>query len=308
MNGTRRSRRRVSGIMLLDKPLGWSSNQALQQVKRWLNADKAGHTGSLDPLATGMLPLCFGEATKLAGYMLEADKTYLAGVQFGSRTSTGDAEGEVVEVCSQHLTAAEIEAVLPRFRGDIEQIPPMYSALKRDGKPLYTLAREGIEVVREPRRVRIESIELVGFDPAAQRGELAVTCAKGTYIRVLAEDLARAAGNCAHLCALRRSHVEPFGSWPMVTVGALQAAFEQGGSEALDGFLQGPLAALAHWPQIAVDAQRADWLAHGQAVRRPAQVELPLGLVAVVDAQGVLLGIAESNAEGNLMPRRWLCR
>lgn len=308
MNGTRRARRRVSGVMLLDKPLGWSSNQALQQVKCWLNADKAGHTGSLDPLATGMLPLCFGEATKLAGYMLEADKTYLAGVQFGSRTSTGDAEGEVVETCGQRLTAADIEAVLPRFRGEIDQIPPMYSALKRDGRPLYSLARDGVEVEREPRRVHIESIELVGFDAAAQRGELAVTCTKGTYIRVLAEDLARAANSRAHLCALRRTHVEPFGRQPMVTVATLQAAFERGGNEALDGFLLSPLAALAHWPRVTVDAQRADWLAHGQAVRRPAQVELPLGLVTVVDAQGVLLGIAESNAEGNLMPRRWLCR
>ena len=177
-------RRPVHGILLLDKPLGLSSNQALQQVKRLLRAEKAGHTGSLDPLATGMLPLCFGQATKLCGLLLESDKRYLATARFGERTATGDAEGEVIARSDASLlTPQGLQQAVARFIGVIEQVPPMYSALKRDGRPLYELAREGLEVERAPRKVQIHALQMGRFEPASC--EFDIRCSKGTYIRTL---------------------------------------------------------------------------------------------------------------------------
>jgi len=193
----------MDGAVLVDKPVGLSSNRVLQEVKKLFGARKAGHAGTLDPLASGLLVVLFGEATKLSSVLLDADKEYVASVKLGEATATGDAEGEVVERSDVAVGAGEIAAALERFRGDIEQVPPMYSALKRDGVPLYKLARRGETVERPARRVRIEELELREFQPHLV--ELRIRCSKGTYVRTLAEDLGRALGTCAHLAALRRT-------------------------------------------------------------------------------------------------------
>ena len=195
----------VHGVLLLDKPVGWSSNDALIKAKRLLNALKAGHTGTLDPFATGLLPLCFGEATKFSQDLLEADKTYEAVVHFGIVTNTGDTEGEVLSTRAVDVTPEQIEAVLEKFRGPIEQVPPMHSALKRDGKPLYEYARAGITLEREARQVTIHQLELLSYEAPFLR--IRVMCSKGTYIRVLGEDIGAELGCGAHLNQLRRTGV-----------------------------------------------------------------------------------------------------
>ena len=203
--------RALDGVVLLDKPAGLTSNQALQAVRRLFGASKGGHTGTLDPFATGVLPLCLGEATKFSADLLNADKSYVATVCFGSRTDTGDLTGEVVENTTHLPTLAALEAVLAQFDGESEQIPPMYSALKRDGQPLYKLARAGIEVARQPRKIHLSQLAWSNVTCDAQgavmRADLAVRCSKGTYIRTLAEDIAHAVGSRAHLVALRRTQV-----------------------------------------------------------------------------------------------------
>lgn len=200
-------RLKIDGVLLLDKPAGLSSNDVLVRAKRLLNAEKVGHTGTLDPFATGLLPLCFGEATKFAQDLLEADKTYEAVLHLGIRTDTGDTEGNVLSQCRPDVSEALFRSILPRFTGEILQTPPMYSALKRDGKPLYEYARAGITLEREARPVTIRALELIRFD--APYAHVAVTCSKGTYIRVLAEDIGNALGCGAHLNALRRTAVGP---------------------------------------------------------------------------------------------------
>ena len=298
MSKTRAPRRKVDGILLLDKPLGLSSNTALQIVRRLYNADKAGHTGSLDPLATGLLPVCLGEATKLCGYLLDADKRYRARVRLGARTSTGDAEGEVVATSDPAaVSRADLEAVLPRFLGQISQIPPMYSALKRDGEPLYRLARAGIEVERAPRQVRISELRLLQW--SGTEFEFEVACSKGTYARTLAEDLASAVGQQAHLVALRRTGLEPFDAAAMVGLERLE---QLAGEAERDPLLLSPAAAVRDWPRLEVDAELARRLAHGQTVRAGEGT----GLRAVFGAEGRLLGIAEADGAGILAPRRWL--
>lgn len=217
----KRVRDLVDGVLLLDKPVGLSSNDALIKAKRVLNAKKAGHTGTLDPFATGLLPLCFGEATKFSQDLLEADKTYLATVHLGVRTDTGDTEGQVLQTYPVDVTVAQIEAVLARFRGPIAQVPPMYSALKRDGKPLYEYARAGIVLEREARNVIIHKLELVSYEAPFLKIE--VTCSKGTYIRVLGEDIGAALGCGAHLNALRRIGVGALRAEEMITAEALLA-------------------------------------------------------------------------------------
>lgn len=301
MSKPRRPRRAVTGILLLDKPLGISSNAALQRVKFLYQADKAGHTGSLDPLATGVLPICLGEATKLCGVLLDADKSYTAVGELGSRTSTGDAEGAIVETSPVSMTQALLDRVRPQFLGEIEQVPPMYSALKRDGERLYELARRGEEVERPARAIRIHELTLTLQGERAIRAE--VRCSKGTYIRTLVEDIARATGHCAHLTALRRTAVSPFEALPLVSFEALEAAFEQGGLDALDRLLLAPAQALSHWPQLRIDDTRARYLAQGQAVR-VAGLEASERL-AVLDESGRLLGLAEAGAGGVVAPRRW---
>lgn len=203
--GRRRKGLKIDGVLLLDKPVGLSSNSALQKARRLLNAQKAGHTGTLDPLASGLLPLCFGEATKFSADLLNADKEYLTTVKFGEKTSTGDSEGEVIFSAEPKFSFKEFCDVLNRFRGEIVQIPPMYSALKKDGVPLYKLARKGEEIEREPRKVVISSLDIVDFQPPEVT--LLVRCSKGTYIRTLGEDIGSALGCGAHLKTLRRTGI-----------------------------------------------------------------------------------------------------
>ena len=292
-------RRKLDGILLLDKPLGLSSNQALQQAKRLFRAEKAGHTGNLDPLATGLLPVCFGEATKLSGLLLDADKRYVATARFGAKTATGDAEGEVVahsdpEALDLDLLAQSIE----RFHGPIRQVPPMYSALKRDGKPLYELARQGVEVERMPRDVVIHDLVLVsreGHDLV-----LDVRCSKGTYIRTLVEDLAAAVGQCAHLVGLRRTEAGPFHGLPMWTLEALSAA----DPAARDGWLVPMAAAVRDWPQVRVDEAALRALQKGQSIPMDG---LPAGVdVAVLAGDGELRAVGRAEPSGRLAPKRWL--
>jgi tRNA pseudouridine55 synthase len=217
----KKSRDLVDGVLLLDKPVGLSSNDALIKAKRVLNAKKAGHTGTLDPFATGLLPLCFGEATKFAQDLLEADKTYEAVVHLGIITTTGDTEGATIETRDVDVTAEQIEAALARFRGPILQVPPMYSALKRDGKALYEYAREGITLARDARPVTVHGLELIGYE--APFLTIRVTCSKGTYVRVLGEDIGAALGCGAHLNALRRTGVGALTGEQMITLEQLQA-------------------------------------------------------------------------------------
>jgi tRNA pseudouridine55 synthase len=286
---------------VLDKPSGMSSNAALQHFKRLYRATKAGHTGALDPLATGVLPVCLGQATKLSGYLLDADKRYRVRAALGACTTTGDVEGEVTRRSDvAALTRARLEAALPAFTGEILQRPPMYSALKRDGRPLYELARAGVEVEREPRPVRISALRLTAFEPGAF--ELDVQCSKGTYVRTLVEELAAAAGQCAHVSALRRVEAGPFREADLVTPQALEGAAERG-SGALEGLLLPPLAGLGAFPRVDVDARTAERLARGQAVDSPAGAP---GMVAVTGPGGDLLGLAQRGPDGRLAPRRWM--
>ena len=238
------ARRAVHGVLLLDKPLGWSSNDALQKAKRLFRAEKAGHTGTLDPLASGLLPLCFGAATKFSQVSLDADKRYLATLRLGQRTSTGDGEGEVVQRREVALDRATITAAIAHFVGTIEQLPPMHSALKHEGRALYDYARRGISVERQPRRVSVHHIELVDWQHDTL--VLDVSCSKGTYIRTLAEDLGERLGCGAHLAALRRTASGAFGVDDALTLEALTAMDEA----QRDAQLQCADALLAHWPRV----------------------------------------------------------
>ncbi|HSN52585.1 MAG TPA: tRNA pseudouridine(55) synthase TruB, partial [Woeseiaceae bacterium] len=235
-------------MLLLNKPAGLTSNQALQRVKRLLNARKAGHTGSLDPAATGMLPLCFGEATKVCAFLLDADKTYRVTAKLGTATDTGDATGSVVESADvPEMTAAEWDAVLQRFHGESLQVPPMYSALKKDGKRLYELARKGETVERAPRPIRIDEIELL--EAAGTRLVFRVHCSKGTYVRSLVEDIARAAGTVAHTARLHRETVADFGAGEMLDLQALEDAAAEGPAALRDSLLP-PDRALTGLPAV----------------------------------------------------------
>ncbi|PKF70176.1 tRNA pseudouridine(55) synthase TruB [Pseudomonas fluvialis] len=300
MAQVKRVRRQVNGVLVLDKPRGMSSNQALQKVRWLLNAEKAGHTGSLDPLATGVLPLCFGEATKFSQYLLDADKGYETLAQLGVTTTTGDAEGEVLERRPVALTAEQIEAALQGFRGPIQQIPPMYSALKKDGQPLYKLARAGEVVEREARSVTIARLELLAWQGEQLR--LAVDCSKGTYIRTLVEDLGQQLGCGAHVAELRRTQAGPFSLAQAVSLEALEAAHAESGSEALDAFLLPVDSGLQHWPLVELSAHSAYYWLHGQPVRAPGAPAF--GLLRVVDEQGRFIGIGEVSDDGRLAPRR----
>ncbi|MCP1643485.1 tRNA pseudouridine55 synthase [Pseudomonas citronellolis] len=300
MAQVKRIRRAVNGVLVLDKPRGMSSNQALQKVRWLLNAEKAGHTGSLDPLATGVLPLCFGEATKFSQYLLDADKGYETVAQLGVTTTTGDAEGEVLEERQVTVGREALEALLPRFRGEIEQVPPMYSALKKDGQPLYKLARAGEVVEREARSVTIARLDLLAFE--APCATLAVSCSKGTYIRTLVEDLGRELGCGAHVAALRRTQAGPFGLAQAVTLEELVQVHAEGGNEALDRFLLPVDAGLEHWPLLQLSEHSAYYWLHGQPVRAP---EAPkFGMLRVQDHEGRFIGIGEVTDDGRIAPRR----
>ena len=293
-------RRQVNGVLVLDKPLGLTSNAALQKVRWLLNAEKAGHTGSLDPLATGVLPLCFGEATKFSQYLLDADKGYETLMQLGATTTTGDAEGDVLERRPVNVAGTDIETVLPQFRGDIRQIPPMYSALKRDGQPLYKLARAGEVVERAPRSVTIARLDLL--DCCSGQARLQVECSKGTYIRTLVEDIGRVLGCGAYVAELRRTQAGPFGLAQSVTLEQLEQAHAEGGSAALDKFLQPVDSGLQHWPLLQFTEHSAYYWLHGQPVRA---ADAPrFGWVRVQDHQGRFIGIGEVSDDGRIAPRR----
>jgi len=298
-------RRPVDGLLLLDKPGGLTSNAALQWVRRLYRARKAGHTGSLDPLATGMLPVCLGETTKLSPYLLGADKTYRVTMALGERTNTGDADGEVIERSAvQALDRIALERVIPQFTGEVSQVPPMYSALKQGGRRLYELARAGLEVERPPRVVTIHEIVLESDDPA--RPMLRVRCSKGTYIRTLVEDLAMAAGSLAHVAALRRLSVEPYPESALRSMEELEALAAQG-EAALDAILLGPDQVLAHWPAVRLGAAESLCLRQGQLVMPGSPAAgLAAGLVRVADHLGEFLGIGELLPDGRLAPRRLL--
>lgn len=289
--------RNVDGIFLLDKPQGMSSNAALQQVKRAYGARKAGHTGSLDPLASGLLPICLGEATKVSGFLLDATKGYDFTCRLGISTSTGDAEGEVLaERPVPAPSTARIEETLARFRGEISQVPPMYSALKVGGQRLYDLARRGITVDRQPRGVTIHELELLDWD-AAHLG-LRVTCSKGTYVRSLAEDIGEQLGCGAHVIALRRTLASPFRLEE--ALGLEEVAARAGDIAALDARLLPTDAALGHWPAVVVEDDAARRLCHGQ----PVPVQAQPGQVRLYNDAQEFLGIGEVNARGGLSLRR----
>jgi len=291
----RKSGRDVHGIILLDKRLGVSSNQALQEVRRLLNANKAGHTGALDPLATGVLPLCFGEATKVSALMLDDDKHYTVTLRLGVMTDTGDSEGQIVaQMPVPSFTEAELRACLLKFSGEIEQIPPMYSALKYQGKKLYELAREGKTVDRQARRITIYALNLLGFDHDSIT--LDVSCSKGTYIRSLAEDIGQALGSCATVTALRRTAAGIFGIEKTHTWPQLQSM----DSEELMGTLIPVDAPLADIPAIALSAEQALRIQQGQQIN----IDHRLGGSVRLYCKQTFLGLGEILLNGKLAPKK----
>ena len=289
--------RDLDGILILDKPAGMTSNQALQRVKKLLCARKAGHCGSLDPLATGVLPLCLGQATKFSSYLLEADKTYLADCRLGQTTTTADAEGEIIDECEVAVERAQIEAILSRFRGDIQQVPPMYSALKHQGKRLYQLARAGEQVERKPRSVRIHKLELKDIDGPLIR--LEVSCSKGTYIRSLAEDIGAALGCGAHLAGLRRSAAKPFQEQDSITLERLQELVE---TKQVDDRLLPVSAALSQFPELVLDSQDGCLIRQGKVL--PLAAEVVAGLYRLNLENGEFIGLGEALSEGRLKAKR----
>ena len=299
--GRRRVRGRdVSGILLLDKPSGITSNDALQQVKRLYFAKKAGHTGSLDPLASGVLPICMGEATKVSAFLLDADKRYQVRCQLGVRTATADAEGEVLETRPVGVYNREqLETALEEFRGSIEQIPPMYSALKHQGQRLYKLARQGVEVEREPRPVEIYELTVAG------QGEdwldINVHCSKGTYVRTLAEDIGDRLGCGAHVSALRRTAVGPYGDNMLVGLETLRELKEKDMSS-MDTLLLPIESALTQWPDVDLSTDAAFYLQQGQPVLVP---HAPTsGWVRLYEGNRSFLGMGEILDDGRVAPRR----
>jgi tRNA pseudouridine55 synthase len=292
----------VDGLLLLNKPPGMTSNRALQLVRRLLNAKKAGHTGSLDPSATGMLPLCFGEATKVCAFLLEADKTYRVTARLGTATSTGDADGgeTIATAAVPELSFEAWDEILQGFTGESMQVPPMYSALKKDGKRLYELARKGETVEREPRPIRVDEVSLL--EVAGTRLVFRVTCSKGTYVRTLVEDIAKRAGTVAHTVRLHRESVGDFRAEDMIDLAAVTAQADAD-REGLKESLLAPDVALAGMPAVTL-ADEADGprFSGGQAVKGPAQGAA--GLVRVYAASGEFLGVGERSGDGSIAPRR----
>jgi tRNA pseudouridine55 synthase len=294
----------VDGILVLDKPAGLSSNQALQRAKWLYFAQKAGHTGSLDPLATGVLPLCFGEATKFSQFLLEADKAYQSTFVLGEATDSGDAEGEVLATAdASALSEARVAAELAQFRGEIEQIPSMYSALKHGGKPLYKLAREGVEVERKARRVVVSQLDLLAFRPGP-RAELDIylECSKGTYVRSIAEDLGQALGCGAHVSALRRTRAGPYTLADSVTLTALEGLKERDQLAEMDKLLAPADSALEGFPLVTLTESAGFYMRQGQPVMVPNAPSN--GMVRVALETGEFLGVGEILDDGRVAPRR----
>ena len=292
----KRIKRNINGVILLDKPLGYSSNQALQKVKWLFQAAKAGHTGTLDPLATGLLPICLGEATKYAQYVTDAYKTYAAMIKLGATTTTGDAEGEVLSTASVNVTQAAFEAVCQQFLGEISQIPPMYSALKHEGKALYTYAREGVDIARQPRLITIKAIAVNEF--SGEVAQIIVTCSKGTYIRTLAEDIGAALGCGAHLIGLRRTETAGYLLAQAVTIEQLEAMT----AEARDAQLLPVDSAIEALPKIVLEKEAAFFLLQGQAVWQAGKI--PNSELRLYDENNQFLGLGFLQDDGKIAPKR----
>jgi len=295
------NQRRVNGILLLDKPTGLTSNAALQQVKKLFRARKAGHTGSLDPLASGLLPICLGEATKVSAFLLDADKQYQVTCKLGERTTTADAEGEVVETRPvDGVSEKQLRKVMAHYLGDIEQIPPMYSAVKHQGQRLYKLARQGIEVEREPRPITIHEMNLLDFQlPLA---EISLRCSKGTYVRTLVEDIGEELGCGAHVTGLRRLGVGPYNETGLVTLSTLEQLRAKGGEAALDKLLLPMESGLAQWPGVRLSSDAAFYLRQGQPVLVPRAPTT--GWVRLYEGESRFMGMGEILDDGRVAPRR----
>lgn len=299
MTRSPREYRDIDGILILDKPMGLSSNQALQQLRRLYRARKAGHCGSLDPLASGVLPVCLGQATKFSSYLLGAHKTYRACCRLGQTTTTGDAEGEVIDRRPVAVDPQQLTRVLQQFVGQIEQVPPMYSALKHQGRRLYQLAREGKEVEREPRRVEIFELELLAFEGDSL--EIEVCCSKGTYIRTLAEDIGKSLGCGAYLTALRRTAVDSLQEKNSFTLARLQQIASQDIS-LLDPLLLPVSAALTQFTELQLDADECLDISHGKRIKLR---EFPgAGLYRLVSSDGAFIGLGEVGLDAELAAKR----
>jgi len=303
----RRQRGRdVSGMIVVDKPGGASSNDAVQRAKQLYRAQKVGHTGSLDPLATGVLPLCFGEATKFSQFLLDSDKKYWARIKLGVRTDSGDADGQVLETCPVvGIDEAAVRKVLERFRGEVEQIPSMFSAIKHQGQPLYKLARRGIEVERKARRVTIYSNDLVAFD--GDQFELEIHCSKGTYVRTIAEEIGDALGCGAHVCALRRRKAGPYDEAEMLSFAELERVRDEGGFEALDALLLTVESAVRDWPVVSLNDATAFYIRQGQPVivpHAPTSGRVQLVEQSTDSSKQMFIGVGEILDDGRVAPRR----
>ena len=298
--GKRTKGRAIDGIVVLDKNIGLSSNRALQEVKRLYDARKAGHTGSLDPLATGVLPLCLGEATKVSQFLLDSDKKYRARVKLGVRTDSADSEGCEIARCEDFdISRKQIEKSLQNFRGEIDQVPPMHSALKVNGVPLYKMARKGETIERKARRVTIYSIELTEFE--GDELELKIACSKGTYIRTIADDLGQLLGCGAHIIALRRTQAGAFTEADCVTTKQLREESERDGVSAIDAHLIPMDQAIAYLPEVELPSITASFIKNGQPVlvrHLPAE-----GLVRLYE-EGQFIGIGCIDDDGKVAPRR----
>ncbi len=302
--GRRRNRgRNISGVLLLDKPIGLTSNKALQEVKFLYKAAKAGHTGSLDPLATGLLPICFGEATKMSAFLLDADKHYRVTVKLGETTTTADAEGEIVETLDPSgVTEAGIREILLEFMGEQQQLPPMYSAVKHKGERLYKLARQGIEVERETRTIHIHAIDLI--EVKMPEFVMDVHCSKGTYVRTLAEDIGKRLGCGAHVSGLRRTGVGPYDDQSMLKLETVQEAFREKHFEEMDSWLLSLESALSEWPEVMLTADAAFYLKQGQPVLVP---NAPTsGWVRLYANQTDFLGVGQIQDDGRVAPKRMI--
>ena len=301
MLARRRNGRPVNGIIVIDKPKGLSSNDVVQKAKRLYGARKVGHTGSLDPLATGVLPLCFGEATKFSQFLLASDKKYWVRIKLGVATETGDADGDVISRSeASHITRQDIDRVLVAFRGEIQQVPSMYSALKHNGQPLYKLARQGIEVPRTARFVQIYSNEVVGYEQA--QIELEIHCTKGTYIRTIAEDIGNALKVGAHVTELRRRSAGPFTENDLITIEFLEKERENG---SLDRFLMPTASAVGEWPEVRLSDATSFYLKQGQPVQVSHAPSSGWVRLSENDGQEVnFLGVGEVLDDGRVAPRR----
>ncbi|HCE3701871.1 TPA: tRNA pseudouridine(55) synthase TruB [Vibrio parahaemolyticus] len=303
----RRKGRPINGVILLDKPTGISSNDALQKVKRIYFAEKAGHTGALDPLATGMLPICLGEATKFSQFLLDSDKRYRVIAKLGERTNTSDSDGEVVETRPVDVTLEKLEASIEKFRGESDQVPSMFSALKYQGKPLYEYARKGIEVPRESRKITVYEIILHRFE--GDEVEMEVHCSKGTYIRTIVDDLGEMLGCGAHVTMLRRTAVAKYPYEKMVTLEQLNELLEQAHREEiaprelLDPLLMPMDTAVEDLPEVNLIPELADMVQHGQPVQVLGAPELG-ALRLTMGEERLFIGVGEMNDDGKIAPKR----